>query len=97
MVFVFDADTHPMLLFFLPFLFTERETREAESIKALPEWEQFLLKRKPIIALDGYVPNSATNMCTLCSFWRVCSKTAGKKRPARAIKLRAGERRRPGI
>ena len=47
-----------MFFFFLPFLFTERETREAESIKALPEWEQFLLKRKPIIALDGYVPNS---------------------------------------
>ncbi|XP_070180839.1 uncharacterized protein [Littorina saxatilis] len=36
----------------------EKEEREAEQIKQLPEWEQFLLKRKPIIALDGYIPNS---------------------------------------
>lgn len=42
----------------LPFPWTEAEAREAARIKELPEWEQFLLKRRPIIALDGYVPNS---------------------------------------
>lgn len=44
--------------FTLPFPWTEAEAREAARIKELPEWEQFLLKRRPIIALDGYVPNS---------------------------------------
>ncbi|XP_076456330.1 uncharacterized protein LOC143290640 [Babylonia areolata] len=36
----------------------EMEAREAENVKKLPAWEQFLLKKKPIIALDGYIPNS---------------------------------------
>ncbi|KAK7506679.1 hypothetical protein BaRGS_00002154 [Batillaria attramentaria] len=34
------------------------EELEAERVKTLPQWEQFLLTRKPIIALDGYIPNS---------------------------------------